>query len=374
MKKIYLFALLAAASINLMAQSEGSANGVKYSYISTAATIIGTTEDFNTADFAIPYDFGGHPVTAIAEAAFAGNTVLKSVDFSKATALTSIGNRAFQNTKITSVVLPQNNLTIGENAFEACPITTLRLTGENIKIGKQAFNYCTSLERMVDFGKGTTVGEQAFRYCENLNLLVFDQSGILFESHAFEAIGGGNQIDIFIRNYLPQFNASAVFVDDTNKKLSVKAYVACDLKSGYLGSYDWPQVAATPIDELPEHEDLGFVLPASFEGGSLDLTQPTCDEYPEYFYSLKAVADEVAEYTFKEWKDGNKDNPRKIAMLSTGGIYNVDEYTPVFVKNATALETVGAQAQKARKVVVDGQLLIIRGGKTYNALGAEIQR
>jgi hypothetical protein len=79
-----------------------------------------------------------------------------------------------------------------------------------------------------------------------------------------------------------------------------------------------------------------------------------------------------------------KPGPQVFAMYISWGDLNMQSYsdrnqgTPVrFVKaapgGATGIESVQSSAVRSQKVLRNGQLLILRDGKTFNATGAEVR-
>ncbi len=85
--------------------------------------------------------------------------------------VTSIGQQAFSNCDLTSIVIPESILTIGYAAFEKCESLTSLVFPDNIVfIGRAAFWDCNHLETIsigVD-SKLTTISDGAFSGCERL--------------------------------------------------------------------------------------------------------------------------------------------------------------------------------------------------------------
>ena len=84
--------------------------------------------------------------------------------------VTGIGANAFQNnTKITSVVLPETIKTIGSNAFAGClNIETLTLPENLERIESSAFYNCRRIKEVVIPNTVSYIGPQAFHYCNML--------------------------------------------------------------------------------------------------------------------------------------------------------------------------------------------------------------
>ena len=75
-------------------------------------------------------------------------------------------------------------------------------------------------------------------------------------------------------------------------------------------------------------------------------------------------------YKFKEWNDGIIDNPRTVTVTED------KLYVATFVLSEGIENTpspLRGETERGYKFLKDGQLLIERNGKTYNALGAEVQ-
>ena len=105
---------------------------------------IGTCTD---TEILIPLTYNGLPVVAVNAGAF------------------------FDNTAITSVVLPDSITSIGENAFNGCESLTSVTFGKNSQltsIGPGAFNYCYSLASITIPASVTSIGEWAFVGCYRL--------------------------------------------------------------------------------------------------------------------------------------------------------------------------------------------------------------
>ena len=97
------------------------------------------------------------------------------VDIHIGTNVTGIGDQAFQNSSITSVVIPDSVVTIGEDAFRSCAtLTSVKLSerldggNEQYTIGNDAFRECTSLTSIDVPEIVNRMGEGVFRSCTSL--------------------------------------------------------------------------------------------------------------------------------------------------------------------------------------------------------------
>ena len=121
-------------------------------------------------------------VTYIGKMAFTvvdATSKLESVEISDNSKLETIGDHAFQDTKITSINLPEGLKTIGEYAFSRCPITTLELPSTLTDIGRYAFMYCGKITGDVIVPAGITVlKDSVFSSCSNENLNLYIKGAI----------------------------------------------------------------------------------------------------------------------------------------------------------------------------------------------------
>lgn len=104
--------------------------------------------DPETAACVILPEFEGHPVTAVADAAFRDCGLLESVSIPDS--VTEIGDVAFWCCgRLASVTLPDGLTAIGEGAFFGCTaLREINLPEGLEKIGEAAFVCCTSLEEI----------------------------------------------------------------------------------------------------------------------------------------------------------------------------------------------------------------------------------
>lgn len=138
-------------------------------------------------DYVIPSTHNNVPVTAIGESAFANATMtsivisdsvthiganafdyclyLRSVDLPEG--LTTIENGTFHNCQeLSSVSIPSSVTVIGDWAFARCfNITTLAIPDGVTRIGKAAFHFCQALSSIHIPATVTSIGEDAFDRC-----------------------------------------------------------------------------------------------------------------------------------------------------------------------------------------------------------------
>ena len=147
-------------------------DGICYNQIPQTEEVEVTRHEYleYSGDVTIPekITYGGkeYKVTSIGEDAFF-NCRITSVTIPNS--VTTIGNNAFSNCEITSVTIPNSVTTIGNYAFYTCPFLTSITIGNSVaNIGNHAFDNCYSLSSVTIPNSVTTIGDYAFYSCRNL--------------------------------------------------------------------------------------------------------------------------------------------------------------------------------------------------------------
>jgi len=132
-----------------------------------ALTITGFDPGFTPPadyDLVIPDEIDGHPVVAIANRAFQGNTNIRSVT---ANSVTQVGEYAFErNSSLVSITMNEV-LTLNRAAFDICSALTTINMPKVETLGDIVFGTATSLTE-VSLPKAKTLGTEAFGTCANL--------------------------------------------------------------------------------------------------------------------------------------------------------------------------------------------------------------
>ena len=103
------------------------------------------------------------------------------------TLVTTIGNNAFQHSKIQNLVIPQNISTIQNYAFSNCSSLTRLTIGSGVQtIGNNAFDNCTALESLIIPNNVQTIGNSAFSYCRALESLTIGSGIQTLGNNAFD--------------------------------------------------------------------------------------------------------------------------------------------------------------------------------------------
>lgn len=213
-----------------------------------------TGETVAAAGYAFRFRSGYEGLNFVLEAAEDGtrSLTLKSAD----PALTSIpalppqtraiANRAFYQSAITDITLPEGLLTIGSYAFAGSKsLTSIIIPDSVTEIGSDAFYYCSALEsatlpeNLTDIGDSlfyqcqklvsvdipdsvTRVGEYAFYYCSALESITLPENLITIDHYAFYGC------DLLTEIHLPETVTSIgnyAFCCDSLTKINIPASV-----------------------------------------------------------------------------------------------------------------------------------------------------
>lgn len=134
---------------------EPTKKGIQYSFNGNSYTVIGLGEidDYNIV---IPraYNDGKNGEASV----------------------TTISDRAFYNTNITSVILQDTITEIGEYAFQYTPLRSVKMGNGVETIKAYAFSNCKSLSSIEWSENLQTIGMRSFEYCSSLTSLVLPDS------------------------------------------------------------------------------------------------------------------------------------------------------------------------------------------------------
>ncbi len=138
--------------------------------------LMGFIELQENKDLKIPTIYNGITITSISDNAFFKNQ-LTTLTFEPNSKLTTIGNQAFQDNKLTSLDIPDSVTSIGNQAFNENQITSLIIPNSVTSIGESAFrtNQLTSLTIP---NSVTSIGDSAF-YMNYLTSLTFEPNSQL---------------------------------------------------------------------------------------------------------------------------------------------------------------------------------------------------
>ncbi len=138
----------------------------------------------------------GNGVETIGYNAFGYSRSLK-VELKFPDSVKKIGEYAFYDSGVQSVIIGKNVTSIGSNAFNGCKnLTGLTFLGGTEEICERAFHYCKALET-INFSDGLkTIGRFAFYGCDKLKSLTFNSGLESIGESAFECCGLLRSIEV----------------------------------------------------------------------------------------------------------------------------------------------------------------------------------
>ena len=372
-----------------------------------------------------------YPVTAIADEAFNGNDSLETIVIGNC--VTHIYRQAFYNCeKLKSVTIGNNVKFIGKETFANCANLAQVNTPSCIEdIADDAFLNCHKLPtynniRYADkflveaankktspysISANTTIkpdtrwiGKEAFYgalwFTNHPTLVIPDSVEIIGES----AFYGGDYESVIIGEKVKQIGSKAFvgrisggangtpYLKTFRLKATTPPQIATKTISGVAGTFEdifeFPAIPDiyVPCGSLDTYMQskwgeikLYEALKVMYQPYNLDYNYNSDEGYvnvignsvpnecePEL--TVEAIAREG--YEFDKWWDGNEENPRTIIFDdSLDGI----TITPIFKLIGDGLENIHINAITPQKVVIDGQIYIIRNNQTYTVTGQEVK-
>lgn len=269
-----------------------------------------------------------------------------------------------------NATVPEGIKSIGENAFRLLPITSLTLPESLVAIGDYAFEACIELTSINLPANVTSVGKGAFRETGLTNQL--------YNSHVFA--------------FMPRNFAGAFAVPEGITHIASNAFTDCvDLTAitfpaslTYIG---FDSFWNTRLSEVVIPEGVDTISTWAFEQiptlhkVTLPSTLKKLDEKAFYYCTaldtiivnaetpleiVENVFDDVDIATCKLFVP-----TASIALYEAADVWKNFDIRPI-AELPTAIENTAVEA-KAAKRLVNGQLVIEKNGRTYNALGAEVK-
>ncbi|MBO7234403.1 MAG: leucine-rich repeat domain-containing protein [Paludibacteraceae bacterium] len=339
----------------------------------------------------------GESVTTIGDGAFMDCSKLTSVTIPNS--VTSIGNMAFSGCSgLTSVTIGESVTSIGDEAFSDCTsLTSITIPNSVTSIGGWAFSSCSSLTSITIPNSVTSIGDGAFMDCEKLGTVIL---GDKVKEIGEEAFNGCNKL-YHIYCYAPE---PPMAYESSFANYNVNLYVPCN----YLDNYKYDRVFGSfryieCIDSEDATTDGNVTVDPGFN--DVTITWPTDEKADCYslvinkdgepFCTLTFNADgQLLNIAFAPGRDGN--HPVQYAEQAVNGYrftvtglteatqyaYNITTkdaanntiatYSGEFTTKSnmqSGVSDIQSPSTNCKKIIRNGQLLILRDGKTYTIMG-----
>ena len=232
----------------------------------------------------------------------------------------------------TTITVEEGTISISSNAFSNCTgLTSITIPNSVTDIGSYAFSGCTGLTSIIIPNSVTSIGKCAFKYCTGLTAFT-------------------------IRATTPPTIEQSTF---SRTPTDIPVYIPCGTKDAYQTAKGWSSF--TNFIETPH---ILTITTQDEAMGTVRTTKEatTCNDNTAV---IEATANEG--YQFTQWSDGNTDNPRTIVL---------DEditLTAQFVSTTAIGNTFVNTDTTPQKVLRNGQVYILRNGKAYTTTGLEMK-
>ena len=360
--KLFTFFLALVASVGTMFAEKVEIGGLYYNLDAATQTAEVTSQNINywstfinTANIpgSVTYNSVSYSVTSIGDDAFAGCRGLTSVTIPNS--VTSIGDDAFAVCDgLTSVTIPNSVTSIGNSAFCGCSaLTSVTIPNSVTSIGHEAFYECSSLTSIEIPNSVTSIGDYAFKCCRSLTSVTIPNSVTSIGKHAFNSCSSLTSVTIEAETP-PTLGEDAFY--NTNY---CPIYVPCNAVNAYKSA--WSNYAYCIVANCSSFT-ISFV---NWDGSYLQTLSVTEGEMPQYTGSTPARPDdEEYTYTFSGW------TPTIVAATEDATYTANYTATP---KSQGINQITNDKWEMTNKIIRDGNVLILRGDKTYTVTGQEVK-
>lgn len=316
-RKIHLLTVLVALLAVAFCFSAGAAQEryqegyLFYTVTDGEATIVGG-KDFPDGEVVIPGSIGGYPVTAIGKEAFSWNRDIVNVIIGEG--VKTIGDGAFENSTVETIVLPASLTDVGEHPFQWCSKLKSITVNEDSEtysndengvlfnkdktvlvrypqgnertsygipdtvrtIHSRAFLDSYYLTSVIITDSVTAIDEFAFYSCGKLESVVISEGVTTIERDAFMLCSKLNSVTIpvgvtSIENgaFFMCYDLRDVTIPDTVKSIGNSAFSSCDLISitipSSVESIGGSAFEGNPLTEVIISEGVKSIGPSAFE-------------------------------------------------------------------------------------------------------------
>jgi len=391
MKKLSTFLLALVACIGTISAQEVKnlfeVNGIWYTLIEISGNVNAwvTYHGWSPSEYkeysghvdvpaTVSYYDNTYDVVGIYDHAFDGNDGLTSVTLPES--ITHIGWGSFKNcTGLTSMVLPDNVEFIEPEAFLGCTGLKSITLGTGLKdVNYLAFKDCSALEKvtckaptppvLVYYAEWPEEGDGEVQFIPNFANVDCSQIPLYVPAASVPLYYRAEQWKDF--KFIKAYDAATIVIDD-EEATAIAAESSVDIA--------WPAVdnAVAYIIEIRHNNELicsmtfnaeGIILSATYAAPARNRTDNKAPAAVQTTNGWKYTIDGLeanSEYEYTVTAKNSED----------GVIYTK---TASFTTQASEdLESVQPSNVRSQKIIRNGQLVIERDGKTFNATGAQIK-
>ncbi len=309
-------------------------------------------------------------VTSIGEGAFAYCRGLTSVTIGNS--VTSIGDYAFEGCDgLTSVTIPNSVTSIGSGAFYGCSgLTSVTIGNSVTSIGYHAFYNCSSLTSVTLGTSVKVIEEEAFKSTAIETITCYSMRPPTVNNNAFE------NLDYSTIVYVPADYLNYYKVHDSWGLFDVRPIGASTIETTEVkveptattADIAWPVVENAATYELVIKDKNGNIVCTLIFNANGQLTQIAFGA-PARDNAAQAAG---FSFTVTGLEEGTSYNLTITAKDGNGT--TLDEKTIAFSTSGwTGVDALQAGEQHSSKILRNGQVLIIRDGKTYTVQGVEVR-